>query len=297
MSQNRKPINRLNDVLMKYVFAREEQKAVTLSLINAVFAVENYTLLEDFQFLDRELDPRNLQDKEVRLDILGRSSDGTSVNVEVQVDGFSWMTKRILYYWARRYALKRGETYGNLARTVSIAILNYVLFPELPHEYHHAFAVQHTKHPERHFTDDLEIHCIELPKFEQQRGDVASLNPLGKWLAYFSKKTSAADLEAIAMQDPMIHQAVEAEHDFMQNPDFVSAYDIAEKAERDRYAREQFVRDEGLAKGLAQGRAEGWRDGKAEVAQNLLHLGMPVTQISEATGLSTAEIEALRKVQ
>ncbi len=103
------------------------------------------------------------------------------------------------------------------------------------------------------------------------------------------------------MQDPMIHQAVEAEHRFMQNPDFVSAYDIAEKAERDRYAREQFVRDEGRAEGWREGRAEGWEDGKAErtreVAQNLLHLGLPIAQIAEATGLSTAEIEALRKVQ
>ena len=50
MNQERKPINRFNDVLMKYVFAREDQKAVTLSLINAVFAAGHYTLLEDFQF-------------------------------------------------------------------------------------------------------------------------------------------------------------------------------------------------------------------------------------------------------
>ena len=107
------------------------------------------------------------------------------------------------------------------------------------------------------------------------------------------------------MQEPMINQAVEAEQRFMQNPDLVSAYEIAEKAERDRYAREQFVREEGLAKGLAkglaQGRAEGWEDGKAderrEIAHNLLHLGLPIAQISEATGLSTAEIEALRQVQ
>ena len=55
--------------------------------------------------------------------------------------------------------------------------------------------------------------------------------------------------------------------------------------------------DSWLQKGVIQGRAEGWKDGKAEVAQNLLHLGLPIAQISEATGLSTAEIEALRKVQ
>ena len=67
--------------------------------------------------------------------------------------------------------------------------------------------------------------------------------------------------------------------------------------------------DSWLQKGVIQGRAEGWKDGRAEgwedgkvertreVAQNLLHLGLPIAQIAEATGLSTAEIEALRKVQ
>ncbi|MBQ9453656.1 MAG: hypothetical protein IJU65_10280, partial [Desulfovibrio sp.] len=59
--------------------------------------------------------------------------------------------------------------------------------------------------------------------------------------------------------------------------------------------------DSWLQKGVIQGRAEGWEDGKAnerrEIAQNLLHLGLPIAQIAEATALSTAEIEALRKVQ
>ena len=49
---------------------------------------------------------------------------------------------------------------------------------------------------------------------------------------------------------------------------------------------------------FAEGRAEGEAKGKAErtreVAQNLLHLGLPIAQIAEATGLSPAEIEALR---
>ncbi len=59
--------------------------------------------------------------------------------------------------------------------------------------------------------------------------------------------------------------------------------------------------DSWLQKGVIQGRAEGWEVGKAErtreVAQNLLHLGLSIAQIAEATGLSTVEIEALRKVQ
>ena len=54
---------------------------------------------------------------------------------------------------------------------------------------------------------------------------------------------------------------------------------------------------DGRAEGWKDGRAEGWKDGMANVARNLLHLGLPIAQIAAATGLSPAEIEALRQVQ
>jgi len=44
MVMERKPINRFNDALMKYVFADSERKHITLSLINAVFALEERRL-------------------------------------------------------------------------------------------------------------------------------------------------------------------------------------------------------------------------------------------------------------
>ncbi len=56
-------------------------------------------------------------------------------------------------------------------------------------------------------------------------------------------------------------------------------------------------KDVWFAEGRAEGEAKGRAEGKAEVARNLLHLGLSIPQIAEATGLSTAEIEALRKVQ
>ena len=58
---------------------------------------------------------------------------------------------------------------------------------------------------------------------------------------------------------------------------------------------------EGEAKGEAKGRAEGKIEGKAEgeklakleTAQNLLKMGLSVSQISLATGLSESEINEL----
>lgn len=56
MVQQRKKLNRLNEALMKYLFANPEWKQLTLSLINAFFEVEGTKQLVDFEFRDRELD-------------------------------------------------------------------------------------------------------------------------------------------------------------------------------------------------------------------------------------------------
>ena len=46
-------------------------------------------------------------------------------------------------------------------------------------------------------------------------------------------------------------------------------------------------------KGIERGRAEGRKESTREIARNLKALRLPIAQISEATGLSAAEIEAL----
>ena len=68
----------------------------------------------------------------------------------------------------------------------------------------------------------------------------------------------------------------------------------------DRY---QKGKEEGRAEGKEEGRAEGKEEGRAEgmsqrsleIARNLLSLGLPVDQITQATGLTEEEIELLKK--
>ena len=52
-------------------------------------------------------------------------------------------------------------------------------------------------------------------------------------------------------------------------------------------------RAEGLAEGEAKGEAKGDKLAKLETAQNLLKMGLSVSQISLATGLSESEINEL----
>ena len=49
----------------------------------------------------------------------------------------------------------------------------------------------------------------------------------------------------------------------------------------------------GIERGRAEGHAAGRKESTREIARNLKALRLPIAQISEATGLSAAEIEAL----
>ncbi len=57
--------------------------------------------------------------------------------------------------------------------------------------------------------------------------------------------------------------------------------------------RERKGIERGRAEGLAEGHAAGRKESTREIARNLKALRLPIAQISEATGLSAAEIETL----
>ena len=60
----------------------------------------------------------------------------------------------------------------------------------------------------------------------------------------------------------------------------------------DRY---QKGKEEGKEEGRAEGRAEGMSQRSLEIARNLLSLGLPIDQITQATGLTEEEIELLKE--
>ena len=64
----------------------------------------------------------------------------------------------------------------------------------------------------------------------------------------------------------------------------------------DRYQKgKEEGRAEGRAEGKEEGRAEGMSQRSLEIARNLLSLGLPIDQITQATGLTEKEIELLKE--
>ena len=63
--------------------------------------------------------------------------------------------------------------------------------------------------------------------------------------------------------------------------------------ERDVKNQLAYAHDTGVEEGLAKGREEGKAKERVEVARKFKELGTPISVISEATGLTEAEIMAL----
>ena len=129
---------------------------------------------------------------------------------------------------------------------------------------------------------------------------------LERWLAYLSSKTTMEEREALAMVDEDIRTAMEAEKEFVQDYEYMSAYDRQEKYLRDQEAREAFVREEGEtigfakgeASGLAKGKAEGIAEGKAEAKKELIiawrNKGKTDSEIAELLDMDEDEVKQIK---
>ena len=128
---------------------------------------------------------------------------------------------------------------------------------------------------------------IELKKFTYS--DIKSLHRLGKWTAYFSN-CSAEETEELAMSDPIMKEVVNAEMAFTEDEIMRRQYTQREKALRD-YRSDMA---EAQREGILEGKREGKNEEKVSIAVNMLRLGIDVSHIAAATGLSVADVELLK---
>ena len=101
-------------------------------------------------------------------------------------------------------------------------------------------------------------------------------------------------MQELAQVDSRVERMMQLESLFTRDPDLLRDYFIDLRDRLDYENSFKWARADGLEQGRAEGRAEGEAEGRADAARNLLRMGLEVSQISEATGLSPDEIEALR---
>ncbi len=143
---------------------------------------------------------------------------------------------------------------------------------------------------------DLEIHFFQLPKFK--KGPIRQLNPMERWLAYFSNTLNKQELEELIMTDTDLQQVSETTGLFFQNAAERRAYIDHQISVMDyEYDKQAYIaegEEKGRAEGEKKGRAEGEKKGRVEasiaIAKNMRDLGVALDTIAKGTGLSIEEI-------
>ncbi|MCR2046802.1 Rpn family recombination-promoting nuclease/putative transposase [Acetatifactor muris] len=204
---------------------------------------------------------RFFRQKQGILDILLLLNGDTKINIELQIKIIRYWDRRSLFYLSKTFTedLLFGEKYTKLKRCVSVSILDFNLSNDP--DYHRVYRLRDKNGDE--FTDLLEVHIVELQK------KLSGTERMDDWIRIFNAETEE-ELDMIKTENPGILEAIREIKLSSAGKVIRALYDAHMKEIRDRNARDDYVREEGIAIGETRGRAEGWAEGELQKVISLV---------------------------
>src|SRR6266404_134471 len=290
------------DYAFKHLLGRESTRPILISVLDSVLNPAPGLHIQDLELLNPFNPKETLDDKLSILDIKARDQSGRQFNIEMQMLARRDYQKRILYYGCKLHQqqLHEGEDYRKLKPTISISFLNHVLFPQAA-DYHLRFRLLEEAHSFP-FTDDLEVHTLELPKFEKSATELETDLDISLYFLRHAGKMDTDALPAALQQHPLARRALEELKMFTQADHERERYEARRKAQLDYNTGLKVARMEGVEEGREQGREQGRQEGRMEGEKagviRLIHLcerllNQTETQTEQLAGLS---LEALSRL-
>ncbi len=227
-----------------------------------------------------------------RLDVRAKFNDGEDCDIELQVEPYEYMDKRMLEYWANMYTTKinSGNDYRVLKPSIVILIAGFKI-PKLKEieKYHTKWNLREEKYHNKILTEEIEIHILELPKLRNINIDKDKLALWLKFIQNPSNKEVQRKMEE--EENKLLKQAKEELAYLSGDKDFKRLVE----------ARVGFLRDQntkeicGEERGLKRGKRLGRKEGKIEIAKKMLIENMKIADIMRLTGLTEEEVNRIRK--
>jgi predicted transposase/invertase (TIGR01784 family) len=300
-------LNPLNDYLfMKYMGEAGDEEQL-IAFLNAVLHKTDKDKIASIKILeDRTQSAKAIGDKSSVLDLRAMMTDGTKINIEVQLRDVGNMNKRSLYYWGNEYTqgLSSGEDYGKLSPVININILGAEFHSTLGTEpipedaFHTSYHMREDFYKGNILTDTIEIHFIDMVKFRRVKNIDIVNNVLHRWLIFFDKQTSNETIKKIIEMDTAIKKAHEKIIFVTSDKNLLHAYRMREMALSDytsgMNAAKQKGRVEGIVIGEKRGREEGIAIGeqksKAIFLMNLKLNGVSIEEMAKYVSLTKEEV-------
>jgi len=298
-----KYINPFTDYGFKYLFGTEPNKEFTLALVNELLhgqeRIKSLTLIPSEQLGDTK------EDRRAVFDVYAENERGEKIIIEMQKADQQYFKDRSVFYssFPIRSQGEKGQWRFGLKAVYTIGILDFVFDEDKDDEnyFHHEVKLMDVNTKEI-FYDKLTYIYLEMPKFQKTEAELKTLSD--KWL-YALKNLPRLMERPAALQERIFKKFFDVAQTANLSKEEYAKYFESEKVYYDldgafRTASNKGY-DRGLEKGRAEGRVEGRAEGmeqglakgKAEVARQLKSMGLPLSQIVQATGLTAEEIEKL----
>ncbi|TXJ19827.1 Rpn family recombination-promoting nuclease/putative transposase [Brachyspira aalborgi] len=289
-----KEVIKTNDFFVRFFFGSKGNEDLLLSFINAIMIDSNFATFKLVEILN----PFNLKDKidnkESIVDLKAITENGAIVIIEIQTYSTKNFFERTLYYWSKNYSsvLKKGKGYEELKPVISINLVNDFLFDKTDNRMHTCYLLKEKK-SNKILTDHIQLHYVELPKFNKKSNIKKELR---NWIL-FLKSNKEEDMSQLLKEDTIFEKAINKYNYFTDNKDLLNEYDRREAyliyqdslmrgAKKDGF-------DEGIEEGIKRGIKEGEKNKAISMAKSMKAKNMDINFISEITGLTIKEINKL----
>ena len=233
---------------------------------------------------DTTIPPDILDGKQIVLDTRVRLNNGENVNIEMQNYVDEHFRRRMHFYLAQLHSQqpKRGDSYAQVMPSHLLAFTTF----DIPNEddYIVRMIPGAYGHPDKREDEHLELVVVQLNKFNKSLYELVDMPDRWCYIIKHSAELTTEQVEYLS-QDGETRMALEHLAEISQ--------DERERWEAISLARREWedqLKREGLEE---KGRVQGMQEGQRGIVLNMLQKGYEVSEISEVTGLTVAQIKQL----
>jgi len=281
-----KYVNPFTDFGFKKLFGEEPNKDLLKDFLNELLKEEQGEIV-DLTYLKNEHLGTTETDRKAIFDLYCENEKGEKFIVELQKTKQNFFKDRTVYYstFPIQEQAKRTEWNFELKAVYTIAILDFVFEEDKnePNKFRYDVKLKDDE-TNKIFYDKLTFIYLEMPKFKKTVDELETR--FEKWL-YVIKNLNKLERIPEKLQEKIFKKLFETAEIAKLSPDQVRNYEDSLKYYRDL--------KNSLDTKFDEGKIEGKDERNIEIALKMLKNDYSVKEITEITGLTSNQIEELKR--
>ena len=277
-------INPFTDWGFKHIFGRDISKDLLIDFLNGLFAGK--MRITDLNFCNTEQIPETYDDRNVVFDLFCTTDDGEKIIVEMQNRPQTYFIDRAVFYTSRAVSNQApvGEWDYHLTPVITVCFMNFVAFGKKKggsrgrkKEYDAPFRVDMILADEKtgkRLSDKMHFSFLQLPVFQKEEDECE--NDFERWIYILNNMETFQRMPFLA-QNAVFRKLAEISDISTLSKEEHKKYDESIKRYRDTMAVINYA----------------VKEGKEEVALNMLKRGMSIADIAACTGFTEEELAKL----